>query len=404
MAPFTVGCCLVVVIATILGVNAVSGSTSGQLEFLENILSVADVIEKKPKLKAEYELRIQKFRYQQQQKTQFSCDVSFGRSATRPISVHKVRPGDIDVIAAFGDSISAGNGVGAQTLPGVSVQNRGEVWSIGGDKSLNEGVITLANIIRQFNPNLKGFSIGSGSRDNVRKSALNVAQPGGVNSDMPEQADLLVERLRSGAQYNLAEDWKLVTLFVGGNDFCAVCRRSGHSPDDYYRNFETAIKTLYDNLQRTIVNLVPMFDITPLEDFSTGPVCDSLQWSACSCVRNPATKPTLKPIQLEYFDKLESLANDARFKRDDFTVLLQPHMRDTLPPKDPNTGKYVDFLSPDCFHPNRAAHQAFAGWTWNTMLTPVGQKPYSIVADSLDVTLDCPAQDKPYIFTDGNSV
>jgi hypothetical protein len=25
-------------------------------------------------------------------------------------------------------------------------------------------------------------------------------------------------------------------------------------------------------------------------------------------------------------------------------------------------------------------------------LTPVGQKPYSIVADSLDVTLDCPVQ------------
>ena len=54
----------------------------------------------------------------------------------------------------------------------------------------------------------------------------------------------------------------------------------------------------------------------------------------CSCARNSTTKPTMRPIQLQYFDQLERVANDPRYKRDDFTVILQPHLRDMIPPID----------------------------------------------------------------------
>jgi hypothetical protein len=72
----------------------------------------------------------------------FFCDVNGpgARSAVPPQSVHKVTPGDIDIIASMGDSLSAANGV----------------WSAGGDPPsiLIEG---------------KGISFASGGLGNWRK-------------------------------------------------------------------------------------------------------------------------------------------------------------------------------------------------------------------------------------------
>lgn len=41
----------------------------------------------------------------------------------------------------------AGNGIDAWTAVGVLVEKRGESWSIGGDKSLYDGVHTVASKI-----------------------------------------------------------------------------------------------------------------------------------------------------------------------------------------------------------------------------------------------------------------
>lgn len=49
-----------------------------------------------------------------------------------PNSVHKLRPGDIDIIAAIGDSITAGTGASALTLFEIFIENRGLSFSIGG--------------------------------------------------------------------------------------------------------------------------------------------------------------------------------------------------------------------------------------------------------------------------------
>ena len=41
---------------------------------------------------------------------------------------------------------------------------------------------------------------------------------------------------------------------------------------------------------------------------------------------------TIRQIQLEYYDKLKELVDSRRYDtRDDFTVVLQPHMRDQYP-------------------------------------------------------------------------
>lgn len=67
--------------------------------------------------------------------TKFFCDTKNGpgaRSATIPETVHRLRPGDIDVVAAIGDSLTAGNGALATSILQVFIENKGVSWSIGG--------------------------------------------------------------------------------------------------------------------------------------------------------------------------------------------------------------------------------------------------------------------------------
>lgn len=40
--------------------------------------------------------------------------------------------GDIDVIAALGDSVTAGTGANAESIPEIALENRGLSFSIGG--------------------------------------------------------------------------------------------------------------------------------------------------------------------------------------------------------------------------------------------------------------------------------
>lgn len=65
--------------------------------------------------------------------TRFFCDPNGpgARSSVQPVTAHMVRPGDIDVIAAIGDSLTAGNGALATNILQVFIENKGVSWSIG---------------------------------------------------------------------------------------------------------------------------------------------------------------------------------------------------------------------------------------------------------------------------------
>lgn len=53
------------------------------------------------------------------------------RSPSRPYSVHRLRPGDIQIVANLGDSLSAGTGALARSALQVAVEYRGVAWSGG---------------------------------------------------------------------------------------------------------------------------------------------------------------------------------------------------------------------------------------------------------------------------------
>jgi len=375
--------------------------------FGQKILRLAHMVEDDPALKADFQRRVQLAKNVTLPPIIFNCAVE--TSPEIPTSVHRLRPSDIKVIGAYGDSISAGNGIGAENAPAVAIENRGEVFTIGGDETFETGVITLPNFFRRFNPDIKGYSHCPSTRDMLDRSWLNVAEPGGTCRDMPPQSRDIVERMKNDERIDFENDWKLVSLFVGGNDLCASCRRVEYSPENYGLRFREAVQILYDEVPRIIVNLIVMFDITPLPIFSTGLVCRQLQDQYCDCVFNATTRPQLRITQLAYYDELMAIQDDPVFQgREDFAVVVQPHMRDMLPPTDHETGEYLDgFLAPDCFHPSRVSHQSFAFFLWNTMLTPVGLKPLTSetsVDPTIPISTVCPTPKNPYIFTKQNSV
>jgi hypothetical protein len=77
---------------------------------------------------------------------QFGCQ-TFGRTpGGRPSSVHALMPGDIEVVAAMGDSLTAANGAKAKTVLGVALENRGVSWSIGGENCDITKLVTLPSI------------------------------------------------------------------------------------------------------------------------------------------------------------------------------------------------------------------------------------------------------------------
>ena len=56
----------------------------------------------------------------------------------------------------------------------------------------------------------------------------------------------------------------------------------------------------------------------------------------CECALNSGTRKELRPLQLQYYQALKQLIEESgRYDtKDDFTVVLQPFMRDMRLPRD----------------------------------------------------------------------
>ncbi|CAG5109390.1 Similar to PLB1: Phospholipase B1, partial [Cotesia congregata] len=100
--------------------------------------------------------------------------LSLSLSPIPPDSVHKLRPGDIDVIGGLGDSLVAASGA------------------------------------------LEEFAIGTFIE--ARGAKLNVAFPVAATEDALHQAKILIKRIKSNSKIDIKKHWKLVTIFFGAND------------------------------------------------------------------------------------------------------------------------------------------------------------------------------------------
>ncbi|XP_037956323.1 phospholipase B1, membrane-associated-like, partial [Teleopsis dalmanni] len=222
------------------------------------------------------------------------------RSDTAPTSVHRLRPGDIDVIGAMGDSLTAGNGIYGTNLLQVTVENRGMVWSIGGQGTWRE-YLTLPNILKEFNPNLYGYSLRDGLSTD-RSSKFNVAELGAMSRDIPYEAKILVKRMQRDPLVNMTDHWKMITLLIGNNDFCTdMCYYSNPQVviKQHERNMLKAYRYLRDTVPRLILNIVPPPNLRLLTKLSGLPQhCQTTLRFECPCLFGKSKS------HLDYYEKI----------------------------------------------------------------------------------------------------
>ncbi|XP_017266887.1 phospholipase B1, membrane-associated isoform X2 [Kryptolebias marmoratus] len=334
----------------------------------------------------------------------FSC-AHTAPSNSVPISVHRLRPADIKVVAALGDSITAGFGAKANNLLQLKTEYRGVSWSIGGDHTL-ETVTTLPNILKKFNPDIKGMSKGTGKK----QTGFNVAVSGAKIAGIPEQVRRLIDAMRNDSTIDFQNDWKLVTLFIGGNDLCQYCNdRASLSPQNYSHHMRTSLDIFYKEVPRTILSILEILEIEGLRRVKRDSLgCTLLQKQVCPCFLLPGEdSPELaeiKRINRDFQIETENLVYGGRYDgREDFAVVIQPFFKNTVVPL--NTEGRVDttYFSEDCFHFSERGHADMAAALWNNMLEPVGKKQmYNNFTNARNI-LKCPTEEHPYIFTKANS-
>ncbi|KAL1783671.1 phospholipase B1, membrane-associated [Sigmodon hispidus] len=354
--------------------------------------------------------RLKPGKLQVREGTEFSCPDK-DPSDTIPTTVHRLRPADIKVIGALGDSLTAANGAGSK--PGnvldVLTQYRGLSWSVGGDENIKT-VTTLANILREFNPSLKGFSVGTG-RENTAKASFNQAVAGAKSEDLVTQARKLVSLMKADKTIDFQEDWKIITVFIGGNDLCDSCNDQAHfSPQNFTNNIKNALDILHAEVPRAFVNMVEVIQIINLRELykETQVSCPRLILrNLCPCVLKIEDNSTefvaLVERNRQYQKKTEELIQSGRYDtRDDFTVVLQPFFESVAMPRTPEGLPDSSFFAPDCFHFNVKTHARSAAALWKNMLEPVGHKTRQHNFE-IKIPIMCPNQASPFLSTYKNS-
>lgn len=70
--------------------------------------------------------------------------------------------------------------------------------------------LTLPNILKEFNPNLIGYSTGDSLYSaNRERSQLNAAEPGARSRDLLGMTENLIERIKNHPGIDLQKDWKV---------------------------------------------------------------------------------------------------------------------------------------------------------------------------------------------------
>lgn len=329
----------------------------------------------------------------------FSC-VPYGPSNSTPTNVNNVRPGDITVIGAMGDSLTAAFGALAYWPWDVTTEYRGVSWSIGGDETITQGRVTLPNILKLYNPNIKGFAIGTGKADQP-DARLDRAVTGSRAPAMLSQALDLIDKIQEMSNVNIDEDWKMITIWVGSNDLCDVCNFPElYSPENYEANIRAAIGALKHALPRVFLNLIQGLNPTMLYGVDYK-FCSLLHQYECPCGASDdaSIRDMVNQTLAEYNKRLGYIAEDPSLNSNNFTIVVQPFLTKTSVPKLPDGDPDMSYFALDCFHFSGLAHEAAAVGLWNNLFQPVLSKTQEWVPGEKFL---CPHQDQ-VLYTSANS-
>ncbi|XP_065915128.1 phospholipase B1, membrane-associated-like [Dysidea avara] len=320
-------------------------------------------------------------------------------------NVYELRPQDIKVAMALGDSITAGFGImGVHDDPILDLfEYRGKSFSIGGDAGAN----TIASWLRNYNKDLVGMSVGSHvaelcygeicSPDQYHpdKDVLNAAQSGAMIPNLVKhELKYLLEQLKRNTKIDMENDWKLLTILVGANDVCLGC--SGDVPyltaDDYEKYMTELMEEIHNNIPKVFVNYMLLFNVSQVYDISMkSDYCKDVHrvlGIECVCVFEGGEKTRVEVGELtrQFNDRAVEVAKKFAGKYDDFAVVIQPCVADgtaaTLTPEVISTV--------DCFHPSLLMHELMTKVLWNNMFTPSSGKDSTF---NFSAPLKCPTNE-----------
>lgn len=314
-------------------------------------------------------------------------------------SILDLRPSDISIMLAMGDSITSAFGI-----MGSWNESRGRSFSIGGD----QGAVTLPNLFRYFRENIAGFSIGDADAEvcygggclplhyNPAVDSNNAAKSGSLAFDMVStQVNYLIRQVNKQPDMNVVQDWKVLTIMIGANDLCASCtfNLTYLTPDEYESNLMGTLERVRTSLPRTFVNLVGGFNISQAYDLSLKtPRCKNATrqlYVQCDCLFDPAAGDVRELIdaRMTQFNQraMKVATYYSRKAFDNFAVVFQPFATNTHISDLPSS--FIARL--DCFHPSKPGQEAMAVALWNSMLTPAANKKKSL--DMSDTPI-CPTE------------
>jgi hypothetical protein len=301
-------------------------------------------------------------------------------------SASQLRPGNVDVIAAVGDSITAGFAMHSEPAWDLLdlVEYRGDQFMIGG----NDGQPTIPNFLKVFNKKLVGASIGNSLPLDALKWKNHIIQPfdpkvahlNGAQSQakvdaVPAQIDYVIEQLKTtyAKEVNFESSWKVLNVLIGANNLCGACRNASYSRPEYFsERMSIVLDKVRNELPNTLVNLIPMFSfgqvaqVVKKSDYCVFMWRDILK-TECGCLQGDSTDKDHREIDLRAHEFREVLRNltatyNQQGPNPSFHVVWHPFTRDLTVPDD----QFVSKL--DCFHPSASANAALSVGLWNSMM------------------------------------
>jgi len=277
----------------------------------------------------------------------------------------------------LGDSLTAAFGAGATSIFSVFTEYRGMAFSAGGDNNI-QSIYTLPNMLKLYNSKVTGFSVKTG-KTNSPNSKLNIAVTGAVSQDILGQAQEAVIRLKADPAYDINNSWKMITIFIGANNLCDVCKDPiPNSAATLQTSLVAALDYLQQHVPHAFVSLIPAVDVTALgviESF----FCGVLHPWLCDCAvsKEGNNQQITKQAAADMAAALYTIQNMAKYQTEDFAVIVQPFFQNVTLPTKSDGSVDTSYFAPDCFHFSQIGHANSAQALWNNLFEKVGTKqPY----------------------------
>jgi phospholipase B1 len=316
-------------------------------------------------------------------------------------AIGDLRPCDVKVVAALGDSITA-----AFAAAGGLWEYRGNSYFIG----MGSNATTTANLLKSVNPNvIGGPSVGhipevAGPFHDPLQDILSAAQseakvadllPGGRGPQVPYLLQEL-QAMQDLGELSIRDDWKVINIWIGANDLCEVCHNmnpdANEGPLYYKTKLNATIAMIQQHVPKTFINLIPFFGLAQIYNLTRPYLNCQLVHSLfdeCACMysKNQVDRDNMDIAGKHYNAKMYELATEWTGRFSDFAVVVQPGNIDFVVPS-------IEFVSTlDCFHPSLYTHELLGVGLWNQMLQPVAEKTYPWKLPQVPV---CPSNDAKF--------